>query len=248
MMGAERFDRYYEAQGSAGDEVFTPETEFETEEISLSGSARAASVNARSVKISGSAAVTGEIRSGTLGCSGSVHAGGNVKSAEIKVSGSFETGGSISSMNCHVSGSCRVGSAVRAETLLSVSGSLSAAAASSGRRVEILGSINADTLSAPEVEIEGGGKVGTLSCRNAVINMHGKNGRLINRLAGRGRSMLTVEKIEAEGEVTVDRCIVGTLSAGTVKIGRDCRVRSVTYTEACTAEKGAEVGSSTRRA
>lgn len=250
-MAENKFEKYYSGSkegNGGGDKKFDRETDFDSEHISLSGSARSESAKARHIRISGSAHVERDIVSETLETSGSLHVNGNISSSRVHVSGSLETGGSISSEETEISGSCRTGLGIYAVKQLSVSGTVSARELEAEEDISVHGEVRAERIRAGELEIAGGGKVGSIVCRSADINSHARVGRLINLMSKRNKHRLMIESIEATGTVTVDLCTVGSISADSIHVGRNSKVGKIVYTTSCDIEEGAEVTSEPEKA
>ncbi len=245
MTEGNRFDKYYAgdsagaADGNSPTERFSLEEHFESEQMTLSGSATAQSARARHIRISGSAHIADEVVAETLHCSGSIHAGGNISASTVDISGSLESGGSIRSRSFALSGSCRSARLIRAEDFISSSGSIAAVELQAGNRITVSGSVRAERLRADRVEIMGGGRAGGISCTDAEINSRGKGRRLFSLFR---KADLRIESIEAGGRVDIDECSVGEITASSVHVGKSCAVGKIRYRDNCSVETGAEVG------
>lgn len=246
MARENKFDKYYSGygtgQGNGGQAHFEPPGDFESEQLSLSGSARVEKAMARHIRISGSATITNGVGSESFECSGSVHSGGNITSSTIRVSGSLDSGGSIRCISFHSSGSCRAAQLVYGESKVVCSGSMKAAEIESAGTVEINGSVHSDAVRAGRVEIGGGGSIGSLTCGTATINTKGKGRAALFTPFRRRRGELSIERIEASGSVDVDHCTVGEINASSVHVGSDCAVGKIMFKTDCRIEKGAEIG------
>lgn len=242
-MAENKFEKYYSGReaGNGEGKKFEKETNFESERLSLSGSASAESAKARHIKISGSANIAGDLVAESLEASGSLHVNGNINSSGVEISGSLETGGSIGSEETNISGSCRTGLGIYAERRLKVSGSVKARELESAQEVSVFGEVRTDSIRAERVEIAGGGKVGSIACGSVDINTHARVGRLINLMSPRNRQRLMIESIEAKGTATVDACTIGSIRAASVHVGKHCKVGKIAYTVSCDIENGAEV-------
>ena len=246
MAGPGRFDRYYEPIPKGGREgqkrVFEQEVNFDSENLTLSGSVSAGSARARHINISGSGQVERDIAGETLDCTGSLRVGGDIRASRVKAAGSLETGGAIVSEYATFSGSCRAVNEIYAEKELSASGSIRARAIASSGSAVVNGMVETDTLEAADAEINGGGRIGALNCINCVINRSMKGQRLLRHLLGRKRQRLMIEKIEAERRADIDRCSVKEIHAGSIRVGRDCAVGKIRYSGSCEIEEGAVIG------
>lgn len=246
MPAPNRFDSYYDGSQPVSREgrkrVFERMADFDSERLTLSGSANAGSARAKYITISGSGHIDRDIAGETLDCSGSLRVGGDIKVARVEASGSLESGGGISSEYTTISGSCRAANEIYAERELSSSGSIRARTISSSGRAEISGIVETDTVESPDVKINGGGRIGVIECVNCTINRGMKGTRLFGFALGRRRQKITVERVAATGKVDIDCCSVKEISAHTVTVGRDCIVGRISYTGSCHIEDGAEIG------
>ncbi len=246
MKRENKFDMYYGGSGTgAGNgkqSNYEPPGHFESERLSLSGSANVETAKARHISISGSATITNEVSSETLDCSGSVHAGGNITSSAISISGSLDSGGSIRSVNFHSSGSCRAAQLIYGESEVSCSGSIRAARIESAGTVNIAGSVHSDSVRAANAKIDGGGSIGSLNCDTASINTKGAGRAVLFLPFMRKRGRLSVDRLVATGSVDADHCTVGEITAGSVHVGSDCTVGKIMFKTDCRIEQGAEIG------
>lgn len=241
-----RFDRYYApvSRGAAEDETrFVVQAHFDSERITLSGSAEAESARARHIRISGSARISGDVAGETLEASGSLQIGGNTSVSDIGLSGSFTSGGDVRSEYCRISGSCRAAHDVIAEKELTVSGSINCIRILSGNSIALSGNAISDTVRAADVKIEGGGRIGVLECTNAEINRHSRGRGLRGLFAAGRRQVLSIDRIDAKGHLFVDACTVNDIMADSVEVGGRCVVGRIVYASSCHITEGAEVRS-----
>ncbi len=248
MVKDNRFDAYYEGKVAGGssfgaeqEDSYQEETAFESEQLTLSGSARADSAIARHISISGSGHVSKDIKGETLDCSGSLNVGGNISASRVNVSGSLDCGGSIRSEYTIASGSCRAARSVFGQHEISASGSISAPELVSAEMIRIAGSVHADVAKGHEVRLSGGGKVGAVLCCDAYINAGKGGAKLINLFSPGNRRTLMIGRIESTGHVYVDMCNVGEINADSVEIGRNCSVDRIVYASNCIVAEGADV-------
>lgn len=242
MAKGNKFDSYYSPEGDEGGESFTREDRFDSEDLHLAGSATVDSAKARHIRISGSGHVAGSMVGETVVCSGSIHVGGSMKASSIRVSGSMHCDGPISSESFSVSGSGTAKS-VYGEKELKVAGSIRADRLASRGRIKVAGGVDADEVVSATVELDGGGRVGAVSCTDADINVNASGGKLISLFGKRRRMKLEIESIAASGRVRIDECTVGEISADSVFIGRHCSAGTVKYRSKCDVENGAVLSS-----
>ena len=206
------------------------------EEINISGSGRiTGNVSCTGMNIAGSGRVDGN-----LACNGELHISGSGKIAGAVRAGCIHTSGSASidgpaSVNeeIHISGSMHSGP-VRC-TLLRVSGSAKADGDVSAEEVVIRGAIHAAGLiNAEKIDMELGGNSDADSIGGSTIEVRSRaaSRNLFARIfSGGAFSTLTVAN-SIEGDlISLENTVAASVTGRIVKIGPNCRIGQVYYSE-----------------
>lgn len=180
------------------------------------------------VSTTGAVKLTGAARIGAMRTSGSFACVEGMQcSGRMSVSGSVKVGGDLRLGEGHFSGACSVGGTVHA-TMLSCSGKLTAQKDVEAERfqsdgkLEIHGLLNAEQVeihvcTVSEVADIGGG---TISVKK---DWHGFS-------FGRGRPCLRVNSVEGDS-VELESTWAKVVRGKTVRIGKDCEIERVEYTD-----------------
>lgn len=234
--------------------------EYAAVRISGSGSING-DVKCGSMHISGS----GKVR-GTVTCeddiviSGSGKISGAVECASISTSGSASTG-ALKAGNIKISGVLIVDGDIEADKIYS-SGALRASGNISAESAEIRGGINVQNLlSAETVHIYYGngcsieiGEIGGSKieiCPSCSVSGNGVNGGILgfvfkgNVFSSHSSSKVKVGTIEGD-DILLEGCEIGTVRGARVRIGRDCKIDRVEYSESVEIAEDAKIGSSVK--
>lgn len=187
------------------------------------------------VSVSGAVKLTGSSRIGSARISGSFACEDNMQcDGKMGVSGSVKLGGALRVGEGHFSGACYVGGGVHA-TLLSCSGKLTAEKdveaeqfKSSGK-LEIHGLLNAEEV---EIHVSGVSEIADIG-GGTILTKRERHGFSF----GGVRPCLRVRSIEGD-RVELEATQAKTVRGKTVRIGRDCEIECVEYSEELVVDGG----------
>ena len=219
------------------------------------------------LKCSGSAKIAGDLEcGGKISCSGSVGVEGNLRAAEADISGSISVGGSLNSTEyfaasgsvkvgqdlsvkeAKISGSCSVSGQIRAGELR-VSGSLRAQSVEAERLIStgglnIAGLVNAEEM---EIRVSGTSRIGDQGGSTIRVLEHDQATNIvkvfgfeINSFGGHKNGVLTVGAVEGD-EVELECTVADVVRGRSVRIGKNCRIKRVEYTDGLLVEDSARV-------
>ncbi len=227
-MRENRFDKYY-APGNEG--AFTPPSGFATETLKLSGSSDIANADARLISIAGSCHVSGDARCEKFDVSGSLRVDGSVTAHTVLFRGSAEIGGNLRCMGADIKGSCSIAGSATASDCFEAQGSVSFGGSLECGELNAAGRLNAQSLRAGHVRIDGGGTIGAVTCTDAVINTGPENVPLLKLIWRRMKTVpeLKIGTMVAEKNVTIGSCEVGELTTGNASLRKGCRIGVLKY-------------------
>ena len=206
------------------------------EAIHISGSGKlTGSVSCTELHIAGSGKVEGDLScGGDLKISGSGKIVGSARTGSISVAGSGNIGGQASAeRDIHIAGSLHSGP-VRCSTL-KITGTLNADGDVSAEEAIVRGSIHAAGLiNAEKVDIVLGGNSSADSIGGSTITVSTRienKGFFARLFTGGGHGTLTVTN-SIEGDlITLENTEAASVTGRIVKIGPNCRIGQVYYTE-----------------
>ena len=218
--------------------------------LSCSGSAKVAGdlECAGKVACSGSLAVDGAIQTTDASISGSFSVGGSVTVAGLlRVSGSVKTGQDLTAKEAKISGSCRLGGQLKGGEL-KISGSLRAQGVEAERFLssgvlDVEGLVTAEEM---ELRVNGTSKAGDLGGSTIRVLDGATNGSGITVFGvqiisiGVRHGFLTAGSIEGD-EVELECTTAQVVRGRNVRIGRNCNIDRVEYTDSLTVDEYAEV-------
>lgn len=188
------------------------------------------------ISASGSVKVGGSIHSGAVSTSGAFAVGGDlICESVLHSSGGLNCGGKLAAQELKNSGVCRCEGEIHVGTLVTT-GKLEAAEGveaerfrSSGR-VEIRGLLNAEEV---EISLATGNRIGDIGGSRIIVrnDCHGFSFTMPS---------LTVKSIEGD-TVELEATTAEVVRGRFVRIGRDCEIGRVEYTEDLTVEGGGTV-------
>ncbi len=230
--------------------------DMEAERIVISGKGTIEGnvVLAKRMEISGMGTITGGVKGGEIHSSGTGSIEGSTDIAYLESSGNIRVGGEAKVRELYSSGRCRFDRSLKAEKILS-RGWLSAGGDVEAEDFRSQGSFTVDgLLNANRLEIEihgccqakeiGGEEIRVTSGKYISASILAK---LINPLLGNGRELdrLTAEQIEGTN-VSVEYTHAKVVRGNNVKIGPECTIELVEYTDSIEINPGAVVKSQTK--
>ncbi|MBP5463262.1 MAG: polymer-forming cytoskeletal protein [Lachnospiraceae bacterium] len=206
------------------------------EGIHIAGSGRVnGNVSCTEMCISGSGKVAGNLLcSDKLKVSGSGHIDGSVQAHTVGISGSAHIEGPVTSDGeVHVAGSMHSG-AIRC-AILKCSGSLHADGDISAEEAVIRGAVHTPGLiNAERVDIEIGGDSDADSIGGSTIDIRSRGSRknFFARLLGGGDECIMTVANSIEGDqITLENVVAQVVTGRIVKIGKNCSIRQVWYSD-----------------
>ena len=221
------------------------------------------------IRISGSAAVKGDVGCKSFHCSGSVQCDGVLTcEADVHVSGAIHMRGKLTADEIHVSGAVK-GPEVRAVNTVKLSGGVKIDGLLAGKDVRVSGGLQVGGIEAENFFLSGavdcagllnaeraelrlsihdstvlsiGGAEVCVEPDEASLGKKGFFGSLFSH-ARRSGTLKVRESVEADVvELVNTECPL--VTGGRVTIGKGCRIGTVRYRESLTADPEAEIGSS----
>jgi cytoskeletal protein CcmA (bactofilin family) len=201
-------------------------------ELSTSGSFRAC----------GGVDCNGPVRvSGSFHCAGPLLAGSLSSSGSVKVQEDLRSGTVTSTGGLHVGGDCK-GTVIRSSGTLQVEGDLEADSFTSTGGLRVGGMVNADVVNIRLSMMEStAGSIGGSKVHVAQSVTGGLLSGILKPTGGR----LTCESIEGD-QVELAGVTAQVVRGTNVVIGAGCDIQQVEYTETCTVDSDAKVGSCTK--
>jgi len=262
-----RFEEYVRHLGSANGADSRA-----TDNAMISGSARLSGFSGRSLDISGSAEIQGDVSVDSLLVSGSARIDGSLRASNVAVSGSCLVKGKADCVNIDVSGSMRLcGDASLGKNLIVV-GSAKVEGSLQGRNlrcdgfvqvgrdlfvrnVEVSGSVRVGGVTKADrmhVRVHGSDSVfdGEIEAGDVKIELGGRPSRLRIlgvSMGGRGRAHVKAPSIRCTGDVDIEQTICSYVEGSKVRIGPGCKIGRVVYRRDVVVEEGAELESEPER-
>lgn len=229
-------------------------------DVRIAGAGTIASGTYRTVSISGSGTISGDVECETLKVSGAADGRGSLKADKVTVSGSLVYAGEVEAQDMRVSGSGKLGSSARVGTL-TISGSAQVDGDLTGETVKMSGFLDVGgDCQAERFSAEGGFSIDGLLNAGAVdVTLWGAcrareiGGEAIMVRFGRGSLRrfvamfvpqmdvrLTCESIEGD-DVRLEHTSARVVRGGTVVLGPGCEIGLVEYTGSYDAPADAKV-------
>ena len=196
-------------------------------ELRVSGSFRAlGSVDCNGpVRTTGSLNVSGDLLAGSLSSSGSTKVQGNLESGSLTATGGLSVSGNVKAKALRSSGGLHVDGDVEADSFTSTGG------------LNVGGMINADEISIQTALSQS--KAGSIGGSTVRVYQTGTGGLL--KYLGTSAGTLTCDSIEGD-EVDLTAVKAHVVRGATVVIRGGCEIDQVEYTETCTVDGDARVG------
>lgn len=199
-------------------------------------------------RVSGSASVGGELRTGVLHVSGSLSAARSVFAGSLHVSGSLKAAGDVEADEAHISGGCKVQGALRGRAIR-LSGGLSVENGVECEELDMSGGFTANGLmNAESVRIRIGGRckadeIGGESIDVRKSDMENVAGlRILNAIISSFTPERFLEANAIEGtQIYLENTRCGAVRGRRVEIGPGCNIRRVEYSESLTIDPASEV-------